>query len=443
MCSKCLGGVKIKNMKKLILFSLCSLLSVHCSLAQQYGWIDLSAGIPDSSTILHDAFFIGQEGWISGGIYPGNAQVYYSSNGGQNFITQNIPSGSGDWGMNIFMRSPEEGYLVTNTGHVLRTIDGGNGWITIGMGMGLLYSVSFPPLPELSGFVCSGNGSVYKITDSTVVQDFHLIGASFYSVCFPLNSNEGWVIGGTVIRHRNSSGWIIGDQNYSTGNTYNAIHFIDNQHGWAVGSPKSGQGTIIYTVNGSDWFNVTNAYDNNFTDVCFVNTQEGWIVGSNILLHSSDGGLTWIKEAENLTDSTFLTSVFAVNNHEVYVTGQKNLGNNQYKVLLLKYALIGGIEDDLAPSQMIMLQNQPNPFSESTVISWQVPVGSRQLAVCSHVTLKIFDFLGREIRTVVNEDMAPGEHQVNFDATGLPSGVYFYQLQANGTLETKKMVVRK
>jgi photosystem II stability/assembly factor-like uncharacterized protein len=427
-------------MKKLILFLFTlhfSLFTFHSSLAQQYGWIDLSANIPDSSTLLHDAFFIGQEGWISGGIYPGNAQVYYTSNGGQNFIAQNIPSGSGDWGMNIFMRSPEEGYLVTNTGRVLRTTDGGNSWITIGMGMGLLFSISFPSLPEPSGYISSGNGSVYKITDSTVVQDFHLTGASFYSVCFPLNSDEGWVIGGTVIRHRNSSGWIIGDQNYSTGNSYNAIHFIDNQHGWAVGVPQSGQGTIIYTVNGSDWFSVTNSYNSNFNDVCFVNTLEGWIVGNNILLHSTDGGLTWIKEAENLTDSTFLTSVFAVNNHEVYVTGNK--GSD--KAILLKYTEINGIWDDPAHSHNFNLQNQPNPFCESTVISWEIPVGSWQLAVGSHVTLKIYDFLGSEIRTLVDEDMLPGEHQVTFDASGLPAGVYFYQLQANGMVETKKMTI--
>jgi photosystem II stability/assembly factor-like uncharacterized protein len=340
-------------MKNLTLFFFFSLFTVHSSLAQQYGWIDLSANIPDSSSLLHDAFFIGQEGWISGGIYPGNPHVYYTNNGGQTFITQNVPSGSGDWGMNIFMRSPQEGYLVTNTGRVLRTSDGGNNWNTIAMGLGLLYSISFPPLPEPSGFVSSGNGSVYKITGSSVMQDFHLTGASFYSICFPLNSDEGWVCGGTVIQHKTAADWQY-DQNYNGSKAYNAVCFVDNQRGWAVGAPTqgSGQGTIIYTLNGTDWIAIANPYDHNFNDVFFVNTLEGWIAGNGIILHSTDGGLTWIEEVENLTDSTFLSSVFAVNNHEVYVTGGK--GSN--KAIFLKYAQITGIWDNPIPSYNFYLQ---------------------------------------------------------------------------------------
>jgi hypothetical protein len=89
------------------------------------------------------------------------------------------------------------------------------------------------------------------------------------------------------------------------------------------------------------------------------------------------------------------------------------------------------------------LQNQPNPFSEATVISWQLPVSSQQPAVRSRVELRVFDFMGQEIRTLIDADMIPGDHHVTFNASGLAAGVYFYQLQVDGLGETKNMVVER
>ena len=68
---------------------------------------------------------------------------------------------------------------------------------------------------------------------------------------------------------------------------------------------------------------------------------------------------------------------------------------------------------------------------------------SQQFAVRSYAVLRVIDFMGKEIRTLVDAEMVPGEHQVTFDATGLPAGVYFYQIQLPGVIETKKMVVCK
>ena len=87
-----------------------------------------------------------------------------------------------------------------------------------------------------------------------------------------------------------------------------------------------------------------------------------------------------------------------------------------------------------SPNGLLLRQNYPNPFPESTTISWRMPEKA-------HVILKIFDFIGCEVKTLLDCDLAPGEHTINFDASGLPSGVYFYQLQAGGVNETKKMIV--
>lgn len=79
-------------------------------------------------------------------------------------------------------------------------------------------------------------------------------------------------------------------------------------------------------------------------------------------------------------------------------------------------------------------QNYPNPFNPSTKISWQSPVGSWQV-------LKVFDVLGNEVRTLVNEYKPAGNYEVEFNAIGLASGVYYYQLRAGGYVQAKKMIL--
>ncbi|RMD65750.1 T9SS C-terminal target domain-containing protein [Candidatus Parcubacteria bacterium] len=90
--------------------------------------------------------------------------------------------------------------------------------------------------------------------------------------------------------------------------------------------------------------------------------------------------------------------------------------------------------DDLVPQRMRLFQNYPNPFNPATTIRFAIP--KRSL-----VTLALFDPLGRKVATLVEEELQPGEYKVRFDANGLPSGVYFYQLHAAKFVATKKLVV--
>jgi hypothetical protein len=88
------------------------------------------------------------------------------------------------------------------------------------------------------------------------------------------------------------------------------------------------------------------------------------------------------------------------------------------------------------PLDYSLKQNYPNPFNPSTVISWQLPVGS-------HQTLKIYDVLGNEAATLVDEFREAGRYETTFDASTLSSGIYFYRLQAGSFVETKKMLLLK
>ena len=93
-----------------------------------------------------------------------------------------------------------------------------------------------------------------------------------------------------------------------------------------------------------------------------------------------------------------------------------------------------------APLTFSLAQNYPNPFNPSTKISWQSPVGSWQ-------SLKVYDILGNEVVTLVNEYRNAGNYEFDFNPASsiknLVSGIYFYRLQAGSFVETKKMIVVK
>jgi len=92
-------------------------------------------------------------------------------------------------------------------------------------------------------------------------------------------------------------------------------------------------------------------------------------------------------------------------------------------------------------------QNYPNPFNPSTKIKYRIPLSTSLVQGESEAggfaTLKIYDILGNEVATLVNEVKPAGEYEVEFIATGLPSGIYFYKLQADSYVETKKMILLK
>jgi hypothetical protein len=100
--------------------------------------------------------------------------------------------------------------------------------------------------------------------------------------------------------------------------------------------------------------------------------------------------------------------------------------------------IITGIENDVdeLPTEFALAQNYPNPFNPSTKISWQSPVGSWQ-------TIKMYDILGNEIATLIDEYRPAGKYETEFTAANLPSGVYFYQLRAGDYVDRKKMLFLK
>ncbi|MFA7421549.1 MAG: T9SS type A sorting domain-containing protein [Melioribacteraceae bacterium] len=102
-------------------------------------------------------------------------------------------------------------------------------------------------------------------------------------------------------------------------------------------------------------------------------------------------------------------------------------------------SLSTGLNEDeinLIPNIFSLSQNYPNPFNPSTIIKFSIPKSS-------FVTLKVFDLLGREVATLVNEEKSWGNYKTNFDGSSLSSGIYFYRLQAGSFVDTKKLIFMK
>ena len=125
-----------------------------------------------------------------------------------------------------------------------------------------------------------------------------------------------------------------------------------------------------------------------------------------------------------------------------FLTTRKNSINSQLILLGIDCTGTEVEEETISlPSEFLLNQNFPNPFNPTTIISWQS-------SISSHQTLKVFDMLGNEVATLVNEDKPAGSYQVEFNLAqesfpAVASGVYFYQLKIGDKLQTRKMLFLK
>ena len=149
----------------------------------------------------------------------------------------------------------------------------------------------------------------------------------------------------------------------------------------------------------------------------------------------------WGDPANPRTSSTPVDGRFTDNDswstNEIVISWNAALLYNLYAAKkFARGGSVNGISPDPAtmPMSYQLLQNYPNPFNPTTDIRYQI-------SEVSHVTLKVFDLLGKKIATLVNEELKAGSYVTTFDATALSSGVYLYRLQAGSYSETKKMIL--
>ena len=154
-------------------------------------------------------------------------------------------------------------------------------------------------------------------------------------------------------------------------------------------------------------------------------------VYSKQIYATSDVGKTWIQVNDSVFSGASVTAMAT--------TGKYLFAGTQRGGWRIPIAdVITSVRDDRphVPSQYILYQNYPNPFNPTTVIAYSLPAPAA-------VTLKVYDLLGREIKTLVNERQNAGQHSMTFDGSNYPSGVYFYRLQAGTYSQTKKLIELK
>jgi hypothetical protein len=202
----------------------------------------------------------------------------------------------------------------------------------------------------------------------------------------------------------------------STGDTLWTKNFRrTNDFGWSV--DQTADSGFIF-----------GGYTNNPTKL-----DDFWFIRTN-----TDGDTLWMKSV-GYGDDQRGYCVLQTGDGGYILAGYSDQGGSlaqDFYVVKLQASVTGINDSHIIPYSLKLNQNYPNPFDQSTKICWEQ-------AIPDNVVLKVFDFSGRQIGVLINKTMPAGDHEVIFNGTGLLPGVYFYQIQANGLVQTKKMMCIK
>ena len=411
---------------------------------------------------------LAQEGWYDvtpSGTYPGLHGIYALDSEnvwvvGEDGTILNTTDGGSIWNeitcpvtyplYNVHFINADTGWVGGDNPsdtEIMRTIDGGLTWdlktLSGAYGYGN-YDIEFVygnPGDPPSGFVSAGLSLVWKTTDygeNWVNLGWGGCGAnSLVSISF-IDKDKGWFVGersgspDVTIVHTTDGGQTYEIQTNPTDPDIklNCVSFATSQQGVAVGLA----GTILYTSDSGQNWEIRPYSSNRWQSVFLTQSGKAWAVGANGNIgYSTDWGYTWTTQ-ESGVDSE-LREVIFINDNEGWIVG----GGTGYPGVIL-HTTNGGVVSDVNEnnivSQFELHQNYPNPFNPNTNIRYQIPERS-------FITLKVFDLLGNEVASLLNEEREAGNYESTFNAEGLGSGVYFYQIKSGTYYETKKMILIK
>ncbi|MEJ2616351.1 MAG: YCF48-related protein [Ignavibacteriaceae bacterium] len=389
----------------------------------------------------------------------------------------------------VYFADENNGYIIGKN-YFLKTTDGGVSWISEQPTEHILQTMFF--INKDTGWIAGNEGVILKTTNAGSTWVSQQMNGTDYgtltSLCF-IDENTGWASGsgldidGGVILKTTDGGnnWSLQHSGYNR--FIYSVFFNNSSSGWAAGD----EGIMFSTHNGgSDW---ELQGSGTFADLYSVNIEShrnGFSVGNDgtILKYIKDANsavlpvelasfrvissgnnveLNWLTatevnnkgfEIERKTDNLWKTIGFVsgkgttTNTSKYYFTDDlKNESYNGSIAYRLKQVDFNGTykySNEVAvivnsnPEKYSLMQNFPNPFNPSTVIKYSVKENT-------HVILKIFDMLGREVSTLLDEEKPAGTYKINFDASkaGLSSGTYFYTIKAGNFIQTKKMLLLK
>ena len=365
----------------------------------------------NDSLLLSSVFAIDDQNvFVVGSILKGNWPSYTSNgiilssyNSGQNWTRQQFDT-LGGFNSIIFIND-SLGLIASSAGILLRTTNKGNVWEYFSSGLGAgLNKIQFAN--HDIGWISFYNGNkLLKTIDGGQNWEMQFIDSSFsMSSFYFVDSNNGWAVGPYDEKnniYKTSNGglsWALNE--VPTISDYSYVYFINNKIGWLSGSHRFGswlKSIILKTINGGDtWMEQACPSINSFSSIYFVNENTGWATGDGIFKTSNGGGVVFV--------------------------------NDQWK------------NEQIVPEVFYLYQNYPNPFNPLTIIKYE-------LKKSGFISIKVYDILGREVTTLVNEYLQAGDYSINFNASsvagGLSSGIYFYRLTTGNYSVTHKMVFIK
>jgi photosystem II stability/assembly factor-like uncharacterized protein len=405
---------------------------------------------PSNEHLSRIQFVNDNVGWAVGD----GGLILKSTDGGESWFEQNSGTGKAFFGFSFYNNI--HGFVVGQDENILRTTDGGNNWIIDRSGSTpKLYAVYF--LDQNFGWATGSNGTILY-TDNWGGFPFQTLPISILAP----NGGEILIAGSTYFIEWTSQNVVNVKIEYSTDNGTNWVSIIDSIpstgiYEWTVSNTHTTEGRVkISDLTDPNIFDIS---DLSFTIqsskvITVISPNGGEILdgGSQIeilwssedveyvkLEYSINNGASW----NSITDSTESTGA--------YLWIVPNILTTQARIKISDISLpsIYDASDDpfrinyvVSVDENVMItvyklhQNFPNPFNPLTNVKYQIPK-------LSFVTIKIYDVLGNEIAELVNEEKAIGSYKVEFNASDLPSGIYFYRIQAGSFIDTKKMIIVK
>lgn len=385
-------------------------------------WVEL----PSPTTLpLNDVRFWNAElGWAAG-----DQGILRTTNGGESWSLNPTPEDM----ESVYFINASEGWACGNDGYMIHSTNGGQSWTAQTTNAGdKLRDVWFADANN--GWTGGKNGLFFHTTDggahwnpqaTPIADDIH--GINF------LDAQTGWICsqrGKVAYTNDGGASWETQlDVPNGEEDDFRAIFMLasDPDHGWVVGE----QGRVYHTHNGgTEWFPLVSGTTTAIRDVHFADHDNGLICGAGgFLAQAINEGTQWVT-----LDPPAVTTFNAV---YMVSPGLAFLVSGDGRIFR-RSEVISGIDPTatLIPTAVTLATNFPNPFNPATTIEFSTVSEGM-------VTLKVFDILGRGIATLIQEPLRAGTYRVPFVAADLPSGRYFYQLNANGSVQTRMMTLVK
>jgi photosystem II stability/assembly factor-like uncharacterized protein len=326
---------------------------------------------------------------------------------------------------------------------LLHTTDGGNHWIEQSIASFLDSTTGFGHLifrDSLTGWVVTRRGSghqwwLLRTTDGGTTWGPEQSSNPIYILTFG-DTKHGWKGDMSNSIDTTADGGITWGYFKDVGypNLVD-LHLVNSQFGWYVSDGPICTLFAAMTLDGGvSWYN---GYDQGCTPfyLSFFASGNGWAVfadgwGQLNVSTSNDFGRTWTTSAQGVSVPFNITKMSFTDANHGWVIGDKG------GILHTSTGILTTVKERSYPAKSALYQNYPNPANPATTITFSLPHQT-------HVLLRLFDVLGREVMLLKDETYVPGTYTVQVDGSRLSSGIYFYRLQAGAFSETKRLLLLK